>query len=110
MSASPHQAPSSCVPPGSVDCNTAGRRTIDRTTAVSETLVTISSSFGPARPASSRAKELTEELAVGAGGSLQNESAFTARESRNHGGRKRRRLPVVFPGVRNEYPINMNGF
>src|SRR6266550_1542287 len=108
ISASPHQAPISCVPPGSVDCS-VDRCGTGRTTAVSERFVTISSSFGPARPASSPAEVLTEELVAGAG-SLQNESAFTVRESRYHGGRKRKRFPVVFPGVRNEYPISRNGF
>src|SRR5712672_3364904 len=88
ISESPHHAPSSCVPPGSVDCSTGGRCTTDRTTAVSEIFVTISSAFGPARPSSLRAEELTEELTAGSGGSLQNESAFTVRESRYHGGRK----------------------
>src|SRR5258705_4422559 len=110
ITASPPHAPNSCLPPGRVD-GCVDRCGTGRTTAVSVILVTISSSFGPASRASSAAEELTEELMLGAGaGSLQNEFAFTLRESRYQGGRKRRRLPVVFPGVRNEYPINRNGF
>src|ERR1700755_564493 len=109
ISASPHHAPNSCLPPGRVD-GCVDRSGTGRTPSVSVILVTISSSFGPACRASSAAEELTEELVPGVGaGSLQNESAFTVRESRYHGGRKRRRLPVVFPGVRKEYPISRNG-
>src|SRR5437763_10052105 len=101
ISESPHHAPSSCVPPGSVDWGVDRGGTV-RTTAVSETFVIISSWFrpglGPARALSSPAEELTEELTVRAGsGSLQNESAFTFRESRYQGGRKRRILLVVLP-------------
>ena len=49
ISASPHHAPNSCLPPGSVD-GCVDRCGTGRTTAVSVILVTISSWFGPREP------------------------------------------------------------
>src|SRR6478672_10198552 len=95
---SPHHAPNSCTPPGR---GNTGRYVTGRSTPAGST-----ASFPPQLVASRSAAAVVAVSAYnlsssGPGGSLKNEFAFTLRESRYHGGRKRRMFAVPRVGERN---------
>src|ERR1017187_347460 len=108
VSDNPHHAPNSWTPPGQGHKGGAPRAPEPPRSAAASTI---------RGPRSRAAVVAVRDAAIfgantGApgGGSLQNVLALTTRESRYHGGRKRKMFAVDLAGFRNIIPKSANGF